>query len=833
MVKKEEIQKETLNYFKGDQLATDVFINKYALRDKKGNFHEKSPEDMHRRLASEFARIEAKYPNGLDEEGIFMLLDKFRYIIPQGSPMAGIGNDFQVTTLSNCYVIESPYDSYSGIFKTEQEMIQLMKRRGGVGFSIHSLRPKEMPTGSVSTKSSGIVLFSERYSNGTREVAQDGRRGALMLSCSVNHPDVEDFIDAKLDLKKITGANISVMITDEFMSAVRSNTDYEVSFSSEKGEVRKRLNAKKIWDKIIKNAWASAEPGVLYWDTILNNSPLKGYGEEWRETSTNPCAEIPLCPYDSCRLLALNLYSYVDNPFEGADRSRFNFDLFKHHVRIGQRLMDDIVDLEIEKIQRILDMIEFDSDPTDLKKAEYDVWNKILDKTKRGRRTGLGITGLGDALAALNLTYGTEQATNMIEQIIKDLSIESYVSSIILAKERGSFPEWSVSKDRESPYIQDTKERLDIYYPDILDMYYSYGRRNIANLTIAPTGSVSTLTQTTSGIEPAFSIYYKRRRKTNDRSKTTFIDTIGDWWEEYNVFHHKFIEWYDKNWYKTDCKLFDLDYKKPLEDYSDEQLSQLISKSPYYKATANDVDWLEKVRMQGVAQQYIDHSISVTVNVPNNTTIETVNEIYLRGWESGCKGMTIYRDGCRSGVLVSANEDKKSSIKYIDAVKRPKILECDIYHKVGGGEKWLIIVGLLDNKPYEIFALPDPENSIFPSKIDRGRLIKVKSQHYKLEGDYGNKTYSIQNIVNRMSLQAQNDTRKYSIQLRHGIKPLFISEQIDKFAVINGFDKVIGKVLGLYATGERAKDKCPECGSQLSYQDGCVKCINCGFSLCG
>ena len=823
----EEVKRETLNYFKGDDLAANVWISKYCLKDNKGKFYEKSPEEMHIRMAREFFRIEKNYKNSLSENEIFELFKDFKYIIPQGSPMAGIGNNFLITSLSNCFVVDNPHDSYSGIFEAEQQLVSIMKRRGGVGLSIHSLRPKDMPTTSVSEKSSGIVLFSERYSRATREVAQDGRRGALMISCMIDHPDVLDFITAKTDLEKITGANVSVMITDEFMDAVKSGSEYTVKYNSLKGSVESKLDAGFVWKKIIESAHKSAEPGVLFWDTILKESPADCYPEfGFTTTSTNPCGEIPLCPGDSCRLMALNLFSYVKDPF--SPNSKFDFDLFRDHVSKAQRLMDDMVDLEIEKINKVRDKIKNDDDPEHLKRVESALWDKILSMAEMGRRTGLGVTAEGDMLAALGLIYGTEESTIFSEEVHKVMAIESYKSSIDMAEERGFFPVWSIKNEKENPFIRRVLAELP---EDYLKKYSETGRRNIANLTIAPTGSVSIMTQTTSGVEPTFLPYYKRRRKTNDPNKSVFKDDIGDMWEEYNVFHHKFIEWFNKNWYKLNPHWYDIDYKPDIETLSEEEINKIYKKSPYYKATANDVNWEEKVRMQGRIQKWVDHSISVTVNVPNKTSVETVHKIYMTAYESGCKGCTIYRDGSRSGVLIQ--KEKKSLFTYNNSPKRPKSLECDIYTKTALGRDFTVLVGLLEDKPYEVFAFEQLDQQEFPKEIKRGSIQKIKNQHYRLVGKRGDKEFAIDNIIKEMEDDERTNTRRYSLALRHGIKPIFIHEQIEKYAHVTSFDKVVSRVLKNYSNGEMGTQKCQACGkSNLVMQDGCEKCPDCGWAKC-
>jgi len=825
-----DVLEKSTKYFKGDKLAATVWINKYCLKNNEGELQEKSPTDMHKRLSKELARIESKYPNSLSEQKIFDLIDKFKYIIPQGSPMSGIGNNFKIQSLSNCFVIENPYDSYSGIFKSEQEMVQLMKRRGGVGFSVHSLRPKEMPTSSVSEKSSGIVLFAERFSNGTREVAQDGRRGALMLSCRIDHPDIESFIEAKLDLKKITGANVSVMITDKFMEAVETNSEYDLTFTGEKGSIVKKVKARKIWDKIIYSAHKSAEPGVLFWDTVHRESPAKPYGKTWEENSTNPCAELPLCQYDSCRLLTLNLHSYVNNPF--TKQASFNYELFKEHANYAQRLMDDIIDLELEKIETILKKIETDNEPEEYSSVEKNLWLKIKQKALDGRRTGLGVTAEGDMLAALGYCYGTKEATEFSTSIHKIFAIESYKTSIEMAKERGCFLIWDKKIEENSIFVQRILSELT--GTEYIDMYNKFGRRNIANLTIAPTGSVSLLSQTTSGVEPVFLISYKRRKKIQPEDegvKVDFIDENGDSWQEFNVFHPKFEEWAKINGY-------DVNYIKDLET---EELNEIVKKSPYYKATANDVDWLEKVRMQGSIQKWIDHSISVTVNLPKDTTVETVDKIYLTAWKAGCKGMTIYKDGSRSGVMVSDSDDTEG-FKYVDSAKRPKSLECDIHQTVALGQNWIVLIGLYEGKPYEVFALKNIEGaSDFSKKYKKGKITRRKKSTYDLTiiNKEGKEEVLLSDIANYFETADERaSTRRYSLMLRHRIHPKFIYSQIEEEpGTIVAFNKAIARTLKKYLTEDDLKSvvkMCNVCGSKnLAIQEGCLVCLDCGSSKCG
>ena len=1151
----EDINRETLAYFSGDELARDAWVEKYCLKDSEDNYYELTPDDMHMRMSKEFARIENQYPNPIDEETIYNLFKDFKYLIPQGSPMAGIGNPFKYSTLSSCYVIADPYDSYAGILKAEQEQIFLMKTRGGVGFSLHSLRPQNMPTSSVSNKSSGLVLFGERYSNGTREVAQDGRRGALMLSTRITHPDIEQFIDAKLDLKKITGANISIMITDDFMESLSNGQMYETYFEGDTGKVSIEKNSKHVWGKIVHNAWKSAEPGILFWDNILNESIPSLYGDDWKETSTNPCqpfwskiltlsgvklmgditvgdyiwsesgwtkvvnkvsrgnkdvyrysttfgsiyctkdhrivqagvkvkaqdavsidllrgdykkrvnchipqhvmdglvlgdgaihkasnnlihlfigdndqdyfssqikeliikhrpglspkayeistnlfpdevcrtwdrqipkrymfgdslkiksllrglysangsvvdrrvtlkatskkiidqvqlllnsigissyfttnksskikhkngiykskqsydlnisrdrdlfyseigfiqhyktqklldvindvksstkekisrpiinfeivsneevfditvdnnnhtywsggfnisncSELPLCPYDSCRLLAINLFSYVKDPF--TKKAYFDFNLFGGHVMMAQKFLDDMIDLEIERIDRIIDKIKADNQPEDLKYVELNLWEKIRKKALDGRRTGLGITAVGDMLAALNLRYGTVKASDFEVKVTKALAIKSYLMSVLLAKDRGSFPIWDYEKEKDSVFINRLiKETFDdmSHWGTFEHEYRKYGRRNIANLTIAPTGTTSLMAQTTSGIEPLFLPKYKRRKKVNKETENIFVDEVGDIWEEYDVIHSKFQMWFDINWRSLfPGWLTSTDEEKPiLKDLNEDIFQMVFEQSPYYKATSNDVDWLEKVRMQGRVQKFIDHSISCTVNVPKEATEELISQIYQTAWESKCKGLTVYRDGSRTGILV--NNDSEVNLKYNDATKRGEVLPIDIYHKTALKKNWLVIVGLKKDKPYEIFAIHDIENHIFPTAITNGTLTKVKSGVYKLVGEYSGKEYIVENIIDKMSNEVGTNTRKYSMMLRHGIHPKYIVSEIDEYSLITSFDKVVGRVLKKYFDQE-TKGKCPECGGELVFREGCISCISCSYSLC-
>ena len=746
----DEAYGESLKYFQGDELAARVWVNKYAVKDSFGNIYEKSPEDMHWRIANEVARIEAKYPNPLSSEELFGLLDHFKYIVPQGSPMTGIGNNYQVASLSNCFVIgvDGEADSYGAIFKIDEEQVQLMKRRGGVGHDLSHIRPKGSPVKNSALTSTGLVPFMERYSNSTREVAQDGRRGALMLSVSIKHPDSEAFIDAKMTEGKVTGANVSVKLTDDFMQAAIEGKPYTQQYPIDATEpaFQKDIDASALWKKIVHNAWKSAEPGVLFWDTILKESVPDCYADlGYRTVSTNPCGEIPLCPYDSCRLLAINLYSYVVNPFK--PDAYFDFELFKKHVALAQRIMDDIIDLELEKIERIMSKIDADPESEDVKHTERVLWQKIYKKSAQGRRTGVGITAEGDMLAALGLRYGTEEATEFSEQVHKTVALNAYRSSIEMAKERGAFEVYDTEREKNNPFIN----RLREADPEMYEEMKKYGRRNIACLTIAPTGTTSLMTQTTSGIEPVFLPVYKRRRKVNPNDTNVhvdFIDETGDAFEEYIVFHPKFVTWMEAQGYN------------PAKRYTQEEVDALVEKSPYYKATSNDVDWLMKVKMQGRIQKWVDHSISVTINLPNDVDEDLVNRLYVEAWKSGCKGCTVYRDGSRSGVLISTKSDKKSELppcKPPTVVEtRPRILDADVVRFQNNKEKWVAFVGLLDNHPYEIFTgvLDDDEGIILPKNVVSGHIIKNVDEH-------GNKHHrgSVREVQQRVLELCQADFR--------------------------------------------------------------------------
>lgn len=843
----DEAFKATLEYFKGDELATKVWCSKYALKDGKGRLLECTPTDMHHRIASEIARIEAKYPNPLSEEKVFDLMDHFKYVVPQGSPMTGIGNNFQVASLSNCFVIgmDGPSDSYGGIFKMDEEQVQLMKRRGGVGQDLSYIRPAGSPVKNSALTSTGLASFMNRYSNSTREVAQDGRRGALMLSVSIQHPDSESFIDAKLEEGKITGANISVRITDEFMKAVVENGEYTLQYPIEVSDpkVKRTIKARELWNKIIHNAWKSAEPGVLFWDTIIRESLPDCYADlGFKTISTNPCGEIPLCPYDSCRLLAINLYGYVEKPF--TDKAKFNFDLFKEHIGYAQRIMDDIIDLESEKIDEIIKKIESDPEGDDIKRTEMELWRKIRRKTLMGRRTGLGITGEGDMLAALGLRYGTEEATEHAVKVQKTLALSAYESSVNMAKERGAFEIYDAKREANNPMML----RIKAADPKLYDNMVKYGRRNIACLTIAPTGSTSIMTQTTSGIEPVFMPVYKRRRKVNsnelENSKPTFVDEMGDQWEEYIVYHHHFKTWMKVHGYDPD------------KDYSQEEIDALVAKSPYYKATSNDVDWVAKVRMQGQMQKWVDHSISVTVNLPNDVDEALVNELYITAWREGCKGCTIYRDGSRTGVLVAAEPKKKSTpaeagdtttIPFKMPQKRPTELEADIVRFQNNKEKWIAFIGLVDGRPYEIFTGIDDEDEglYIPKRINKGLIIKAYdpdgTKHYDFQ--YSNKRglkVTCEALDTKFNPEFWNYAKLISGVLRYGMPIDQVIALVQGMELndesINTWKNGVERALRKYvATGQKATgQKCPNCGSEdLVYQEGCLICQNCGNSKCG
>ena len=833
---KEEILKSCIEYFKGDTLAADVWINKYALRD--GNkVYELNPDEMHRRLAREFARIEHKYKNPLSEDDIYELLKDFKYIIPQGSPMAGIGNNFQVVSLSNCFVIGNPAnsDSYGGILKIDQEQVQLMKRRGGVGHDLSHIRPKMSPVKNSALTSTGIVPFMERYSNTTKEVAQGGRRGALMLSISIKHPDAEDFIDAKMELNKITGANVSVKIDDEFMRCVVSGKPYKQQFpiNSDNPSVIKEIDARELWKKIIHNAWQSAEPGVLFWDTIIRESVPDCYASfGFKTISTNPCGEIPLCAYDSCRLLAINLYSYVKHPF--TPEAEFDFELFKQHVQKGQKLMDDLIYLEMEKIERILAKIESDPEPEGIKRTEKELWLNIKMKCLEGRRTGFGITAEGDMLAALGLTYGTDEATAFAVEVQKTLACSAYRSSALMARDRGAFPIYDYKLEENNPFIQ----RLKSADEELYSLMKQYGRRNIALLTIAPTGSVSICTQTSSGIEPAFLVSYRRRRKVNpndSEATISFTDDEGQAWEEYNVLHHKFAVWAEINGYNV----ADLVHK-----YTDEQLQEVIAKSPYNNATANCVNWVNKVKMQGAIQKWVDHSISVTVNIPKETSEEVVDKIYQTAWESGCKGMTIYRDGSRNGVLVSGSSKNNNTFTETKAPKRPKKLEADIIRFQNDKEKWIAVVGLYEGRPYEIFS-GKAASFVLPNSVEKGWVIRVKEEDnlparydFQFLDNDGYKV-TIEGLSRMFKKEYWNYAKLISGILRHGMPITNVIELISKLTLdtdsINTWKNGIARALKKYVKDGTIVEgeKCPQCGGKIIYTSGCKQCSDCGWSKCG
>ena len=837
----DEAYEESLRYFQGDELAARVWVNKYAVKDSFGNIYEKSPEDMHWRIANEVARIEAKYPNALTAKELYDLLDHFKYIVPQGSPMTGIGNDYQVASLSNCFVIgvDGAADSYGAIIKIDEEQVQLMKRRGGVGHDLSHIRPKGSPVKNSALTSTGLVPFMERYSNSTREVAQDGRRGALMLSVSIKHPDSEAFIDAKMTEGKVTGANVSVKLDDAFMQAAVDEKPYIQQYPIESANptTTKEIDASTLWKKIVHNAWKSAEPGVLFWDTIIRESVPDCYADlGYKTVSTNPCGEIPLCPYDSCRLLAINLYSYVVNPFK--PDAYFDFELFKKHVALAQRIMDDIIDLELEKIERIMEKIDQDPEGEEVKHAERNLWNKIYKKSGQGRRTGVGITAEGDMLAALGLRYGTEEATEFSEKVHKTVALGAYRSSVEMAKERGAFEIYSNEREQNNPFIQ----RLAEADPELYAEMKKYGRRNIACLTIAPTGTTSLMTQTTSGIEPVFLPVYKRRRKVNPNDTNVhvdFVDETGDAFEEYIVFHHKFVTWMEANGYD------------PAKRYSQKEINELVAKSHYYKATPNDVDWLMKVKMQGRIQKWVDHSISVTINLPNDVDEDLVNRLYVEAWKSGCKGCTVYRDGSRSGVLISTKSEKKEELppcKPPTVVEvRPKVLEADVVRFQNNKEKWVAFVGLLDGHPYEIFTglQDDDEGILLPKSVTCGRIIKnvdedgTKRYDFQFENKRGYKT-TIEGLSEKFNKEYWNYAKlisgvlRYRMPIEQVIKLVgslqLNSESINTWK--NGVERALKKYI---QDGTEAKGKkCPNCGNEtLVYQEGCLICTTCGASRCG
>ena len=834
-------------YFEGDELAARVWATKYALKDSQGNYFELTPDDMHRRIAREIARIERKYKNPMDEQLLFDLMNHFRYLVPQGSPMAGIGNNLQVGSLSNCFVIglNGEPDSYGGIIKIDEEQVQLMKRRGGVGHDLSHLRPKGAEVKNSALTSTGLVPFMERYSNSTREVAQDGRRGALMLTVSVKHPDSEAFVDAKMTEGKITGANVSLKIDDAFMQAAIEGKEYTQQYPihAEKPKYTQKIDATTFWNKIIHNAWQSAEPGVLFWDTIIRESLPDCYADlGFKTVSTNPCGEIPLCPYDSCRLLAINLYSYVENPF--TPNAKFNFSKFKEHVMYAQRMMDDIIDLEMEKIETIIAKIEADPETDEVKATELNLWKKIKDKTSQGRRTGVGTTAEGDMIAAMGLTYGTEEATKFSVEVHKTLALAAYRSSVMLASERGAFPVFDYKREVNNPFMNRLKEADSELY----DLMVKYGRRNIACLTIAPTGTTSILTQTTSGIEPVFLPVYKRRRKVNANDKEVrvdFVDESGDAFEEYVVYHPKFITWMNINGIEVK------------DNYTQEQIDEIVAKSPYYKATSNDVDWLNKVKMQGAVQKWVDHSISVTINLPNDVSEEMVNKLYVEAWKSGCKGCTVYRDGSRSGVLISLKSEKKKTTENAEpnpadengfvTHKRPIELDADVVRFQNNKEKWIAFIGLIDGKPYEIFTgIADDDEGIFcPKSVSKGKIIKVIDENGQKRYDFqfvnkrGFKT-TIEGLSEKFNPEFWNYAKLISGVLRYRMPIAQVLKLVGSLELDNqsintwkvGVERALKKYL---PNGEKASGQtCPNCGQEsLVYQEGCLICTNCGTSRCG
>ena len=841
----EEALKASIEYFKGDELAATVWVTKYALKDSDGKIYEKTPDDMHRRLAKELARIDLKYPNPLQEDEFFNTMQGFKYIVPQGSPMAGIGNNYQISSLSNCFVIgqKNPADSYGGILRVDEEQVQLMKRRGGVGHDLSHLRPSGAAVNNSALTSTGVVSFMERYSNSTREVAQDGRRGALMLSISIKHPDSEKFIDAKLDVGKVTGANISVKIDDDFMKAVVENKPYVQQYpvDSTNPKVRKEIDARKLWNKIVHNAWKSAEPGILFWDTIIKESLPDCYADlGYRTVSTNPCGEIPLCPYDSCRLLAINLYSYVNEPF--TPQAKFDFPLFKKHVSVAQRMMDNIIDLELEKVDAILKKIDTDPEDFDVKRVERNLWENIKRKAEEGRRTGIGITGEGDMLAALGLTYGTEIASEFSVEVHKTLAIEAYRSSMEMAKQRGPFKMFNSEREKNNPFLLRMKNEDEQLYRDIMQ----HGRRNVALLTIAPTGSVSILTQTTSGIEPVFLPAYRRRRKINPNdadAKISFVDEVGDSWEEYNVFHHKFLIWAEKR---------GIDISQ-IKSWSSDQVDELVKQSPYYKATSNDINWSNKVQMQGDVQKWVDHSISVTINLPENVSEDLVGDLYVKAWSVGCKGVTVYRDGSRTGVLISNKEKKddaqpeqQASMAFIPST-RPRELQADVVRFMNNKEQWIAFVGILDGHPYEIFTgIVDEDVLCIPKSIKKGFIIKTKLEDGSSRYDFSyidkhGYRATFEGLSRLFNQEYWNYARLISGILRHkmpieSVVNLVSSLHLDNDSISSwrsGVERTLKQYIpeGTVATSGK---KCGNCGSDtLVYQEGCLICTTCGTSKCG
>ncbi|MBE6320946.1 MAG: adenosylcobalamin-dependent ribonucleoside-diphosphate reductase [Bacteroidales bacterium] len=841
-----EAEQASVSYFGGDELAARVWSTKYALKDSFGNLYELTPDDMHHRLASEIARVENRYANPMSETELFELLRDFKYIVPAGSPMTGIGNDFQVASLSNCFVIgqDGSADSYGAIIQIDEEQVQLMKRRGGVGHDLSHIRPHGSPVKNSALTSTGLVPFMERYSNSTREVAQDGRRGALMLSVSIKHPDSEAFIDAKMEQGKVTGANVSVKVHDDFMQAAINKQMYQQQYPIDAAEpsFSKEIDAHKLWKKIIHNAWKSAEPGVLFWDTITRESVPDCYADlGYKTVSTNPCGEIPLCPYDSCRLLAINLYSYVKNPF--TPQAEFDFDLFKKHVAVAQRMMDDIIDLEVEKIEKILAKVGSDPEAETIKRTERELWEKILAKTTQGRRTGVGTTAEGDMLAAMGLRYGTPEATAFSVEVHKTLALAAYRSSVMMAKERGAFKVYDAKREENNPYIQRIKEAD----PELYELMVQHGRRNIACLTIAPTGTTSIMTQTTSGIEPVFQPVYRRRRKVNPNDKNVhvdLVDEVGDSFEEYVVFHHKFITWMNANGYTYDAT----------HRYTPAEIDELVAKSPYYKATANDVNWLEKVHMQGAIQKWVDHSISVTINLPNDVSEELVGQLYEEAWRCGCKGCTVYRDGSRTGVLEGIKEKKKEEKKedktcvcFDNKVRiRPAELECDVVRFQNNKDKWIAFVGLKDGVPYEIFTglADDEEGILLPKSVTKGKIIRVvqedgtKRYDFQFVNSRGFKT-TMEGLSYKFDKEFWNYAKLISGVLRYGMPidqviKMISSLQMDSETINSwkvGVERALKKYIqdGTVVQGQ----VCPNCGNPLIFEEGCMHCRECGYSRCG
>lgn len=833
----EEVFEASKQYFKGDELAANVWVNKYALKNEMGELLEQDPNDMHRRMAAELARVEKRYKKPLKEEEIFALLKDFKYIVPQGGPMTGIGNDYQVASLSNCFVIgnDGEPDSYGGVMKTDQEQVQLMKRRGGVGHDLSHLRPKGSPVKNSALSSTGVVPFMERFSNSTREVAQDGRRGALMLTINVEHPDAEDFIDAKLDGTKVTGANVSVRMTDAFMKAAMENKPFTQNFpiGAKNPRVKKDVDANALWKKVVHNAWKSAEPGILFWDTVTRESVPDRYADlGFKTISTNPCGEIPLCPYDSCRLLAINLFSYVDAPF--TEQARFNFPLFKQHAGLALRIMDDIVDLEMEKIDAIITKLSNDPEPMDVKRVEIELWENIKKKCEAGRRTGVGVTAEGDMLAALGIRYGSDESIEFSTKVHKTLAVEAYRSSVTLAGERGAFPIYDSEREKTNPFIQRMKQAD----PGLYDEMVKNGRRNIAILTIAPTGTTSLMTQTTSGIEPVFMPAYKRRRKVNPNDmnvRVDMVDEVGDHWEEYHVFHHNFAKWLTLNGHDL----------KAVEAMDHEELNDLIATSPYHKATANDVDWVQKVKLQGSVQKWVDHSISVTVNVPNDVDESMVGDIYRTGWESGCKGITVYRDGSRSGVLVADTPKETGQEATPVNFKRPKRLDASVIHFQNDHEKWIAVVGLIDGKPYEVFTGKAEGPFALPKWVDKGQVIKRKGKkgNSRYDFEYEDKEgypITIGGLSRAFDKEYWNYAKLISGVLRQGMAIPNVVELVNGLHLndetLNTWKNgVVRSLKRFIPNGTKAEGKtCPECTSDsLTYEEGCLNCKDCGYSKCG